>query len=468
MISNRTRGIASLTTACQCVLTLLLFSLWIVLYQLVSGAPRFNLEAYGTYGLFIILGLLFDSVIRDPTPIFGPLRQPNLGRVIPRALRQATIAIGSLLLMLVLSKDQNLSRLFLLTFVPVFYPMILLSAHFLPKLLSRNLFKGAHLERVLLVGSPGRADQIRDWLSAKRAYGVHTVGILTEEENLSNGWLPVLGTPTQLKTVLATQGITHVIYLRLPDPTTDFSDVLETVQKRGVRLVILSDLDAQTNRPTCSVMEDGLTFFSMHPEPLENPFNRAMKRLSDLVIGVPVVLIVLPIATVIVKIIHLLQSPGPLLYHSTRAGIHNRTFDILKFRTMLSGIAEPSRQATAGDSRIFPAGHWLRRFSIDELPQFLNVLSGKMSIVGPRPHLVCHNEQFSELLTNYHARSLVNPGITGLAQVRGLRGETKTQEQISQRVQSDLAYLENWTLTLDLTIMARTIMHMFFPPKSAC
>ena len=161
-------------------------------------------------------------MIRDPTPIFGPLRQPNLVRVIPRALRQATIAIGSLLLMLVLSKDQNLSRLFLLTFVPVFYPMILLSAHFLPKLLSRNLFKGAQLERVLLVGSPGRADQIRDWLSAKRAYGVHTVGILTEEENLSNGWLPVLGTPTQLKTVLATQGITLVIYLRASGPDDRF------------------------------------------------------------------------------------------------------------------------------------------------------------------------------------------------------------------------------------------------------
>ena len=313
MISNRIRGIASLTTACQCVLTLLLFSSWVAIYQLVSGARQFNLQAYGSYALFIILGLLFDSVIREPTPLFGLLRQPNLVRVIPRALRQATIAIGSLLLMLVLSKDQHLSRLFLFTFVPVFYPMILLSAHFLPKLLSRNLFKGAQLERVLLVGSPARAERIRDWLSAKRAYGVHTVGILTEEET-GREWLPVLGTPAQLKTVLATQGITHVIYLRLPDPATDFSEVLETVQKRGVRLVILSDLDAQMNHPTCSVVEDGLTFFSMHPEPLENPFNRGMKRLNDLVIAVPAVLIVLPIATVIVKIMHLLQSPGPLLY----------------------------------------------------------------------------------------------------------------------------------------------------------
>jgi exopolysaccharide biosynthesis polyprenyl glycosylphosphotransferase len=467
MISNRIQGISSLTTACQCVLTLLLFSSWMLLYGAVTGSTRFNLETYGTYSLFIILGLIIDSVIRDPTPIFGPLRQPNLVRVIPRALRQATIAIGFLLLMLVLSKDRNLSRLFLFTFVPVFYPMLLLSAHFLPKMLSQSVFQGAQLERILLVGSPGRANRIHNWLSAKREYGVQTVGILTEDEDLPNDWLPILGTPAQLKTVLAKQAITHVIYLRLPEPTTDFCEVLQIVQKRGVRLVILSDLDEQMNRPTCAVVEDGLTFFSMHPEPLENPFNRALKRISDILIALPAVVIVLPIATVIVKIMHLLQSPGPLLYHSTRGGMQNLKFDILKFRTMLSGNPEPSRQAIAGDSRIFPAGHWLRRFSIDELPQFLNVLSGKMSIVGPRPHLVCHNEQFSELMTNYHARSFVKPGITGLAQVRGFRGETKTPEEIFQRVESDLAYLENWTLTLDLTIMARTILHMLMPPKSA-
>ena len=466
MISNRIRGIASLTTACQCVLTLLLFSFWVGIYDTVSASPV-HLETYGTYSLFIIAGLLFESVIRDPSPIFGPLRQPNLIRVIPRAMRQATIAIGFLLLMLVLSKDRNLSRLFLFTFVPVFYPMILLSAHFLPKLLSQDLLRGANLVRILLVGSPERSEHLRDWLSAKREYGVHTVGILTEDENITNPWLPVLGKPAQLNTVLASQGITHVIYLRLPEPTTDFSEVLQTVQKAGVRLVILSDLDEQMKRPTCAVVEDGLTFFSMHPEPLENPFNRAMKRISDLLIAIPAVLIVLPIATIIVKIMHFLQSPGPLLYHSTRGGMQNLKFDILKFRTMLTGQGEPAKQATVGDSRIFPAGHWLRRFSIDELPQFLNVLSGKMSIVGPRPHLLSHNEQFSDLLTNYHARSFVKPGITGLAQVRGLRGETKTREEISQRVQSDLVYMENWTLTLDLTIMARTIMHMFFPSKAA-
>lgn len=467
MIFNRIQGIASLTTACQCALTLFFFWFWITLYGLVSGSPDVNLQTYGTYGLFIIVGLIFESAIREPTRIFCPLRQPNLVGVIPRATRQAMVAIGFLLFLLVLTKDRSLSRLFLFTFVPVFYAILLLSAHFLPKLLSRSLFQGDQLERILLVGSPGRADQIRNSLFAKREYGVQTVGILTEDENLPNAWLPVLGTPAQLNTVLAAHGITHVIYLRLPGPTTDFCEVLQTVQKRGVRLVILSDLDERMNRPTCAVVEDGLTFFSMHAEPLENPFNRALKRITDLLIAVPAVLIALPIAAVIVTVIHLLQSPGPLFYHSTRGGIRNLKFDILKFRTMLTGNAEPSRQATVGDPRIFPAGHWLRRFSIDELPQFLNVLSGKMSIVGPRPHLVCHNEQFSDLLTNYHARSFVKPGITGLAQVRGLRGETKTREEISLRLQSDLAYLENWTLTLDLMIMARTIMHIFFPPKTA-
>jgi FlaA1/EpsC-like NDP-sugar epimerase len=111
--------------------------------------------------------------------------------------------------------------------------MLLLSAHFLPKMLSQSFFKGAQMERILLVGSPGRANQIHDWLSARSEYGVQTVVILTEDENHANDWLPVLGTPAHLKTVLATQAITHVIYLRLPEPTTDFSEVLQTVTMRS-------------------------------------------------------------------------------------------------------------------------------------------------------------------------------------------------------------------------------------------
>jgi len=205
----------------------------------------------------------------------------------------------------------------------------------------------------------------------------------------------------------------------------------------------------------------------LREEPLENPFNRLLKRALDLAIATPIAFFVLPPFIALVWLLHRVQSPGPLWHRQARAGLQNRTFQIFKFRTMNLHDEPLAQQAAPGDARVFPAGRWLRRLSIDELPQCLNVLRGEMSVVGPRPHLLEHNLQFAEQLANYHIRTLIKPGITGLAQVRGFRGEARTPEDIAARLQSDLIYLENWSLTLDLGILARTIWQMLRPPPSA-
>jgi len=140
----------------------------------------------------------------------------------------------------------------------------------------------------------------------------------------------------------------------------------------------------------------------------------------------------------------------------------------LKFRTMHVNNASKARQAFKGDSRIYQFGRFLRRYSLDELPQFVNVLLGDMSVVGPRPHLQEHNEQFSKILRNYHIRTFIKPGITGLAQVRGFRGETPDPLSIIQRVESDIVYLESWSLSVEWSIIVQTAWQMIFPPKSAC
>src|SRR5205085_4541560 len=132
------------------------------------------------------------------------------------------------------------------------------------------------------------------------------------------------------------------------------------------------------------------------------------------------------------------QSPGPLLHVQERAGMQNRQFKIYKFRTMHSNNGEISRQASHGDDRVYPLGKLLRKLSIDEVPQFWNVLKGDMSIVGPRPHLIEHNQQFSRFLENYHVRTFVKPGITGLAQVRGFRGEARDASDIENRITCDI------------------------------
>src|SRR5205814_6939221 len=143
------------------------------------------------------------------------------------------------------------------------------------------------------------------------------------------------------------------------------------------------------------------------------------KRAIDLAISIPVMLIVFPILTAAVWLAQRLQSAGPLFHVQRRAGMQNRQFEIYKFRTMRPDHDEVARQASHGDDRVYPLGKWFRKLSLDEVPQFWNVLKGEMSIVGPRPHLIEHNQQFSRFMENYHVRTFVKPAITGLAQVHG-------------------------------------------------
>jgi len=162
-----------------------------------------------------------------------------------------------------------------------------------------------------------------------------------------------------------------------------------------------------------------------------------------------------------------IQSPGPIFFRQWRAGISNQPFTILKFRTMAIANDDPARQAEQNDSRVYPFGRFLRRMSLDEFPQFINVLRGEMSVIGPRPHMIEHNQQFEKVLQAYNVRSLVKPGITGLAQIRGYRGEARTEDDIRLRVDCDIEYIERYSLFLDFYILLRTAYHLFLPPRSA-
>ncbi len=153
-----------------------------------------------------------------------------------------------------------------------------------------------------------------------------------------------------------------------------------------------------------------------------------------------------------------LSSPGPVLFKQRRYGLDGREIIVYKFRSM-SCLDDGGqiRQATRSDARVTPIGAFLRQYSLDELPQFLNVIQGRMSVVGPRPHAVAHNEMYRKLIRGYMIRHKVKPGITGLAQVNGMRGETGTLDKMKARIEYDLAYLRNWSLLLDLQIVLKTI-----------
>lgn len=193
-----------------------------------------------------------------------------------------------------------------------------------------------------------------------------------------------------------------------------------------------------------------------------NGMARFSKRAEDIVLGTLITLLILPVCAVIAVIIKM-TSPGPVLFKQYRTGSSGKVFKVYKFRSMKVHKEKQGAvtQATKGDSRLTPIGAFLRKTSLDELPQFYNVLQGRMSIVGPRPHALAHNEYYKELVESYMRRHKVKPGITGWAQVNGLRGETDTLEKMQRRVEHDLWYIDNWSIWLDLKIICMTIFKGF-------
>lgn len=201
------------------------------------------------------------------------------------------------------------------------------------------------------------------------------------------------------------------------------------------------------------------SFLMFNPQeiPLDRLTYRAGKRLFDIGFSLLVVILLFSWLFPLIALIIKLESKGPVFFIQRRTGINNKTFYCLKFRTMRTNLDADTRQATKDDDRITKVGKLLRKTNIDELPQFLNVLKGDMSVVGPRPHMLKHTKQYSALIEHYKVRHFVKPGITGWAQVNGYRGLTDELWKMEKRVQFDMEYLEGWTFIWDLRIIMSTL-----------
>ena len=209
------------------------------------------------------------------------------------------------------------------------------------------------------------------------------------------------------------------------------------------------------------------TVQSLREMPLSNDFNTILKRIFDIVFSLFVIIFLLSWITPIIAIIIKIESRGPVLFKQIRNGIKFREFTCYKFRSMIENNDADIQQATKNDKRVTKIGKILRKTSLDELPQFFNVLIGNMSVVGPRPHMIKENERYSRSVDKFMVRHFVKPGITGLAQVKGFRGEIETDEDIINRVKYDIYYLENWSLILDLNIVFLTTINFLTGQKKA-
>ncbi len=465
MVSNRTRGVYLMCVYGHLLLSQACFWTLAAGFHLAGIITLVGTETppHFLYSEIISIGVvLATTFIRERNQLITSGNQ-----VAHRfALKQVATAYALLFLYLAATKDLGISRLFMFSLLPALYLTLLLANTYLPGFICRQMFRGERAERILLAGSAASAGRLGHWLRRKGLVGYESIGLLCEDPGQPTS-PEVLGRLRDLEAVVSRHQITQLIITELAVPAGFLAEAAGICERHGIRLLVVSDVDSQFHHQVTLVEDDGVRFFTLRDEPLENPLNRVLKRTFDLAIAAPVTLLLLPLMHLLVWGMQRCQSPGPVYFTQTRAGMKNRPFTIFKYRTMRVDNPDEAQQATAHDPRVFPGGRWLRKMSLDELPQFYNVLRGDMSVIGPRPHMVQHNDLFAQALQNYQVRTIAKPGITGLAQVRGLRGEASTPQAIVARVNADVEYLENWSFLGDCLIVLRTILHVLSPPEKA-
>lgn len=355
---------------------------------------------------------------------------------------------------------------FLWTFDPVvllawvaFVPVVLYVAHrgaplVLPKILEMEGYRSA-----VIVGVTETGRRLADQFERSRFLGVKVEGFFDDRSPQRVGELPGPGLRGRLADLPAFVKAHRVeaVFIALPmasqprilkllDEMRDTTSSIYFVPDMFMTDLIQARMDDVNGIPVVAVCES--PFYGV---------NGLVKRLEDVVLAALILVLIAPLLAAIAVGVKL-DSPGPVIFRQRRYGLDGREIIVYKFRTMRVLEDGPNvPQAVRGDPRVTRFGAFLRRTSLDELPQFVNVLQGRMSIVGPRPHAIAHNETYRRLIKGYMVRHKVKPGITGLAQVSGARGETDTIEKMQRRIEYDIEYLRNWSLRLDLAIILRTI-----------
>jgi putative colanic acid biosysnthesis UDP-glucose lipid carrier transferase len=339
------------------------------------------------------------------------------------------------------------------------WPLILGSERFgIRAVLWHYRKKGRNIRKAVIAGAGEIGERLARYLEENPWSGTVILGFFDDQAKDPVRGHPVWGSVPDLPDFVRTHHV-DVIYIALPSRAEEeIQNILKDLSDTTASVYLVPDIHLFDLLLGGSLMYfDTIPVIALRDTPLLG-FNAFLKRAEDLVLSLLVLTVISPVMLAIAAAIRL-TSPGPALFKQWRYGLDGRPITIYKFRTM--SVCEDGyefNQVRRSDPRITRLGTLLRRTSLDELPQFINVLQGRMSIVGPRPHPVAMNEEFRKLVPGYMLRHKVRPGITGLAQIRGWRGGTETLEKMEMRIQYDLDYLRQWSLLLDLKIIALTVL----------
>jgi putative colanic acid biosynthesis UDP-glucose lipid carrier transferase len=327
--------------------------------------------------------------------------------------------------------------------------------------------KGYGTKNIIIVGAGKNGMELYRVIKNDLSYGFNVLGFFDDNKILKDILPNYLGKTEDLASFVSGKEVDE-IYCTIPGTNSDkISDLLSFAEKNMIRFYIIPEFYRNIKKSMILEIMDSIPLLSIRNEPLQSIHNRAAKRTFDIIFSLLVLTTVYPLLYICTGILIKLSSPGPVLFKQRRTGIYGQQFECYKFRTMKVNKDADTIQAVKDDPRNTKVGSFLRRTNLDEFPQFVNVLLGDMSVVGPRPHMLKHTELYSKLVDKYMVRHLVKPGITGWAQIMGYRGETRTLEQMEGRVKRDVWYIENWSFFLDLKIIFVTVINMFKGEKNA-
>jgi Undecaprenyl-phosphate glucose phosphotransferase len=316
--------------------------------------------------------------------------------------------------------------------------------------------RGYNFRTIIIAGAGQIGKDMFDFFQSNPEHGYRCLGFFDDKEEVENR----LGAFDELEN-FATANKVDEIYCAMPGVDRDrVNELMAFADNHLIRLKIIPDFRRISNQKFEITFYNNIPVINFRRDPLEDIANRAFKRGFDLVFSSIVILCIFPWLFPIIALCIKFSSKGPIFFKQMRSGRNNKPFVCYKFRTMKCNELADVLQATQNDSRITSVGKFLRKTSLDELPQFICVLFGNMSVVGPRPHMLSHTEKYSKEVDKFMSRHFVKAGITGLAQIKGCRGETSDSNQMDNRVQHDLHYIENWTFYFDVKIIIHTVLQM--------
>lgn len=365
------------------------------------------------------------------------------------------------------SRELRISRIFIISSM-LGFGLGLLGNRFL-YLGIKKYFKNSHylIKKVIILGYNETGKKLAKYFE-EDGLNTQLLGFIEDNKNVNElSHYPIIADVSKALQVAKEFDVAEIYSTITPEQNNEIYDLMYESEKECIKFKIVPNLSVFITRDVHIEYFGDLPILSLRSDPLDDVGNRIKKRAIDIVVSSLVIVFILSWLIPLLGLLIKLQSRGPVFFAQLRTGKNKKPFYCLKFRSMRINNDADIKQATKNDTRVTKIGSFIRKTSLDEFPQFINVFKGEMSLVGPRPHMLKHTTDYSKLVDDYMVRQFLKPGITGWAQVNGYRGEITNPEQIKMRIIKDLWYLENWSLWLDIQILFLTVYQVFKGDDSA-